>query len=213
MRALGAGDIPPIEAFGRADVVTFRYYVGRLRFLDEEYELAEESLASALASAPASAPANQERILVYLVPARMLRGVRPSAALLGAFPRISALYSGVIAAYSRGDVRAYDAALAAADRTFVGLGVYLALERARAVCIARLFRRVWMAQERQTRLRLELFWRALTFVGAGVDRSEAEWCLATLIARGLVKGYIAHERQMVVLSASDPFPKHGLQSK
>ena len=207
LRALTAGDVPPLDAFGRADVVTFRYYLGRLRFLDEEYAAAEAELARALSATPARATRHQEHILVYLVPARLLSGVRPSRALCAAFPRIGALYGGAVGACARGDLRAYDAALRAADRVLVNLGVYLALERARAVCIAGLFRRVWLASARQTRVRLELFWRALRFVGEDAAPSDAEWYLATLIARGHVRGYIAHERQVVVLSASDPFPK------
>ncbi|WFD36251.1 COP9 signalosome (CSN) subunit [Malassezia cuniculi] len=141
LRALSAGDIPPLEAFGRGDVVTYRYYLGRLRFLDEDYDAAESELARALAESPASAPRNQERILIYLVPMRLLRGIRPSAELLRRFPQTHALYGDIVEAYSRGDARAYDAALRASDRTFVRLGLYLALERARAVCISRLFRR------------------------------------------------------------------------
>lgn len=206
LRALSAGDVPPLDAFPRADGVTFRYYLGRLRFLDEEYAAADDELTRALHATPARAARNQERILVYLVPARLLRGVRPSRALFAAFPRLGALYAGVVAACARGDVRAYDAALRAADRVLVRLGVYLALERARAVCIAALFRRVWLVSARPTRMRLELFWRALRLVGEDAAPRDAEWYLATLIARGHVRGYIAHERQVVVLSASDPFP-------
>lgn len=37
LRALGAGDLPPLEAFPKAHVVTFRYYVGRLALLEEDY--------------------------------------------------------------------------------------------------------------------------------------------------------------------------------
>lgn len=37
LRALGAGDLPPLEAFPKAHVVTFHYYVGRLALLEEDY--------------------------------------------------------------------------------------------------------------------------------------------------------------------------------
>jgi len=51
---------------------------------------------------------------------------------------------------------------------------------------------------------------ALQWLDGASDASGAEWLVATQIARGRIKGYIAHERQMVVLSASDPFPHAAL---
>ncbi|WFD03756.1 COP9 signalosome (CSN) subunit [Malassezia obtusa] len=209
LRALGAAELPPLEAYPRAERVTFDYYVGRLAFLDEDYTTAETRLAAALGAAPARATRHIERILVYLIAVRLLRGVRPREACFAAHPRLAALYAPVVAACWAGDVRAYDAALAepARERTLVRLGVYLALERARDVCVTRLGRRVWALAGRGTRLRLALFADALRWLhGGALSAAEAEWALATLIAKGRVKGYIAHERQTLVLSATDPFP-------
>jgi hypothetical protein len=33
-----------------------------------------------------------------------------------------------------------------------------------------------------------------------------ECMLANMVDKGLIKGYLSHEKQMVVLSAKDPFP-------
>ncbi|WFD30007.1 COP9 signalosome (CSN) subunit [Malassezia sp. CBS 17886] len=208
LRALAAADLPPLDAFPRADMVTYWYYVGRLAFLDEDYERANTELARAYANAPRDAQRQCERILLYWLPVRLLQGVRPSPALLAAYPRLDTLFAPFVNAYRTGDVRAYDAALEdpAAERALVRLGVFLALERAREGCVARLFRRVWLVSGKSTRLRLDRFWAALCWRGEGIDREDAEWSLATLIAKGRMRGYIAHERQVLVLSAADPFP-------
>lgn len=208
LRALAAADLPPIEAYPRADRVTFAYYVGRLAFLDEEYTKAELELGYALAELPHHATSQGERILLYLVAVRMLRGVRPTRQLLHRYPRVDALYAPLLAAYWTGDLRTYDAALAdpAMERALVRLGLYLALERARDICLARLVRLVWVHSQRATRLRFALFTDALHWLQVPVDPEETEWMLATLIAKGRMKGYLAHERQTLVLSAHQPFP-------
>ncbi|KAL8881409.1 MAG: hypothetical protein Q9192_007802 [Flavoplaca navasiana] len=39
--------MPPMSHFPKAHIVTFRYYVGVIHFLDEEYHKAEENLTAA----------------------------------------------------------------------------------------------------------------------------------------------------------------------
>lgn len=210
VRALGAGDLPPLSAFPRAQMVTFRYYMGRLALLDEDYGRAEAELSSALAYTPRRAAKQLERILVYLTPVRVLQAQHPT--FLASYPRLEATYGPLIQACERGDVRAFDAALneTRREQSLIRLGVYLAWEHARDVCITRLIRRVWRQEGSSTRTRLAPIASALQWLDGASDASGAEWLVATQIARGRIKGYIAHERQMVVLSASDPFPHAAL---
>lgn len=227
LRALGAGDLPPLEAFPKAHVVTFRYYVGRLALLEEDYgrvrardlprrkRSCRRRSRSRRARAPPTSSTSRDshrRILVYLIPIRLLQGQQLAPAWLAEFPRVAQLYAPFLRACQRGDVRAYDEALrdSAVERALVHLGVYLAMERARDVCVTRLLRRVWALSGRGTRQRLAPMAAALQWLGAADDADGAEWLVATQMARGRVKGYIAHERQMLVLSASEPFPHASL---
>lgn len=173
---------------------------------------AEAELSQALALAPRSSTRHVERVLLYLVPLRLLQGQRPASWWLAEYPRLEALYAPFLGACRRGDVRAFDDALrdSTVERTLVRLGVYLAMERARDVCVTRLLRRVWTYSGRGTRLRLAPMAAALQWLGAADDADGAEWLVATQMARGRIKGYIAHERQMLVLSANDPFPRASL---
>jgi hypothetical protein len=41
---------------------------------------------------------------------------------------------------------------------------------------------------------------------SSVNVDELECLLANLIDKGYMKGYLAHEKQFVVLSKADPFP-------
>lgn len=64
----------------------------------------------------------------------------------------------------------------------------------------------------QTKLPMQLFCQGMNvLLKDGAEDEEfqpldTECVLANLIDRGLIKGYLSHEKQMVVLSAKDPFP-------
>jgi len=52
-----------------------------------------------------------------------------------------------------------------------------------------------------------MFTAAVRVVGMDVDIEEVECYVANMIYRGLIKGYISHEKQTVVLAANDAFPR------
>lgn len=75
----------PVESRGihqngtMGEMVTYRYYVGRLNMFEDQYELAEENFDYALKHCHRSAVGNKKRILNYLVPVKLLRGRLPTS--------------------------------------------------------------------------------------------------------------------------------------
>lgn len=63
-----------------SDMVTYRYYVGRLNMFEDQYEAAEENLEYALVHCHKDAIANKKRILRYLLPVKLYRGHLPTTA-------------------------------------------------------------------------------------------------------------------------------------
>ena len=61
------------------EMVTYRYYVGRLNMFEDQYDLAEQNFDYALKHCHRSAVANKKRILNYLVPVKLLRGRLPTS--------------------------------------------------------------------------------------------------------------------------------------
>ena len=112
-----------------------------------------------------------------------MHGCLPGEVIYAEFPKLGALYGRFTTAFQMGDVRSYDRALVHTqiERTLILKGVYIAMERAREGCLRTLFRRVWLAQGRTTRLPLQLLHSAITWVGLDVAIEEAEWYAATLI--------------------------------
>jgi len=178
-----------------------------LGFLNEDFAKAEQELTNAFYNCYTKAHSNQERILAYLIPLRILRGHLPSRELLDRFPVLDDLFAPFISAIRTGDIRAYDSALDRSERRLVDLNLWLTLERARELCIRGLFRRVWAASQKGTRIPLSLFHTSLQIAGMDVSQEEAECYVANMVYKGFMRGYISHEKQMVVLANTNAFPK------
>ena len=61
--------------------------------------------------------------------------------------------------------------------------------------------------DRSTRISLHMFHCAVRLVGIRVEVEEVECFIANMIYKGLIRGYISHERQMVVLASNGAFPR------
>lgn len=164
-------------------------------------------------------------ILTYLIPLRLCRGVLPSETLFTRFPRLGELYSAFVAAIKAGDLRAYDDALAWAERRLTDMGTYLTVEKAREICVRELLRKVyvlslssilfptrclpdlrWLVHEKSLRVPISLFHAGFIVAGQNMEAVEAECMVANMIHKGYIRGYISHEKQMVVLAKTAAFP-------
>jgi len=208
LRALEANsDTPPLSAYPRAHQVTHRYYIGAISFLNEDFEKAEQELTLAFYNCHVDAQANRQRILSYLIPLRILRGHLPSQELLDRFPDLNEVYGPFVGAIRKADIKAYDVALYKWEKKLLELNVWLVFERARELVMRGLFRRVWVVSDKSTRIPIHTFHCAVRVVGMRVDVEEVECFVANMIFKGLIKGYISHERQIVVLAQNGAFPR------
>ncbi|KAL0577463.1 COP9 signalosome (CSN) subunit [Marasmius crinis-equi] len=185
---------------------------------------AEEEFTKAFYQCHIQAQANQERILTYLLPLRLLKGHLPSQDLLDRFPHVRELFSPFVAAIRAGDLTAYDRALDKSGKKLLELNLWMTLEKGREICLRGLFRKVsvlelfrlspllteshsWLASEKGSRIPISMFHAALRVSGVDVESEEAECFLANQIYKGFIRGYISHEKQMVVLANTNAFPK------
>ncbi|KAK9893328.1 hypothetical protein P389DRAFT_22429 [Cystobasidium minutum MCA 4210] len=199
-------DLPPLDTFPRAHQVTYRYYIGVFAFLNEKYSDAERELEFAFNNCHRLAYRNQQRILSYLIPVKLLRGVLPSQRLFNNYPQLATLYAPLVHAYRIGDLKGYDDALAGTRAALISRGTFLIVERAREGCLRTLFKQVWLCSGKGSRLLVSTVQAALNHVNVNIDSDEVECLLANLIHKGHLRGYISHERQTVVLAKEKPFP-------
>lgn len=215
------GDMPPLESFPKSHRVTFKYYEGVLFFLEENYLEAEKHLSEAWDLCLTQQKSNLERILTYLIPCRLLTShVLPTPAFLEPFPRLQKLLLPLVKCVRQGDLRGFDQALLDGEEFFVRRRIYLTLERSRDIALRNLLRKVFVAggfdepkeagaaPVRRTRVPVAEFQAAISMSsGSGVvDVDEVECLLANMIYKDLMKGYIARERGIVVLSKKGAFP-------
>ncbi|KAK4692751.1 COP9 signalosome complex subunit 12, partial [Lecanoromycetidae sp. Uapishka_2] len=229
LRAISASkmDMPDLDAFPRSHIVTFKYYVGVIQFLEEDYVTAEENLTSAWHICHRSASRNIELILIYLIPTLLLTKQRlPSSRLLSPYPRLARLFTPLVSAIRSGSLSAFDAALAEGEAEFVKRRIYLTLERGRDICLRNLLRKVFLAAgvdeegKRRTRIKVDEFSAAIR-VGERIgeddmtdreklENEEVECLVANMIYKNLMKGYISRAHGTVVLSKNGAFPGTGI---
>jgi len=65
----------------------------------------------------------------------------------------------------------------------------------------------WVASGKSSRIPIAMFHTALAISGIDVSEEEAECLVANMIYRNFMKGYISHEKQMVVLATTNAFPR------
>ncbi|KAF9930062.1 COP9 signalosome (CSN) subunit [Linnemannia zychae] len=206
LRAVKAADLPELEQYPMAHQVTIRYYTGVLSFFNEDFKKAESDLQFAFDHIHSKFQRNRRLVLHYLIPTRMLHGSLPSHGLLEEFPELSALYLPLASAIKTGNVQLFDEALSAGGSRLIGLGTYLTVERSRGVAVRVLFKKVYTLMDKSNKLNIELFQKALAFVGVDIEEEEVECMLANMIYKGYIRGYLSHEKKVLVLSQKDPFP-------
>ncbi|KAJ7827678.1 hypothetical protein B0H14DRAFT_3466932 [Mycena olivaceomarginata] len=169
---------------------------------------AEQELTLAFYHCHIAAHENQARILAYLIPLRILRGHLPSDELMHRFPILADIFAPFVAAIRTGDIAGFDRALEQREARLIELNLLLTLEKARELCLRGLFRRVWVASAKGTRIPLSMFHCALRISGIkDVELEEAECLVANMVYKGFMRGYISHEKQVVVLAAMNAFPR------
>jgi hypothetical protein len=85
--------------------------------------------------------------------------------------------------------------------------LFLLLEKISGFVMQRLVKRVYTLSGLSTRLSFSSIQSAFQLsLEEGVDLAQIECWLCVLISQGLLKGYLAHDQAMLVLSKQQPFP-------
>jgi len=209
---------PPLESFSTPRRIVYSYYAGRSAVLENEPAQAVVMLEFAWnAVGPNRSRRNRARILEYLIPARLALGFRPSKSKLREIAQYSPLLASCVARIGNGQVKQFVDLLAANQAHFCRFGTYSMLSRCRMLAARNLLRicvqmhREEVAQAEKNKFPLSKFypavakWDDFDELDDLVDHTK---CLVVnLIASGLVKGYLAFEREILVVSATDAFPK------
>lgn len=194
------------EQFYTSHKVTYAYYVGRKAMFDANYTLATNQLNYALEHCHAFAHGNKRRILICLIPVRMLLGQFPTSFLLHKY-RLSQ-FAEIGIAVRAGNLKLLKDSIIRNQEAFVTWGVFLILEKLRLITYRNLFRKVHAIMGMPTQLKLSVLQTALRLSEEENDLDEVECITANLIDKKFIRGYINHQSRVIVLAASDAFPPY-----
>lgn len=235
--------LPSLKNYPKSHAVTYLYHTGVLQLIQGDYTKAVVELTQAIELCPANpqqATQQKEAILLYLIPAQLLTSRKtPSNSLWPRFSRLECLYRPLITSLMSGNIKQFDADLLVRRRTFIKKHIFVPMSKIRVLVFTRLFRQVYVAQDRSNRIATPTFSRALMFAldlqplqhkeeeekeekteKAGgnsqfpedASGEQVECYLTNMIYTGQMKGYISRPHQMLVLSNKEAFPKvHGKQ--
>ncbi|KAJ2558386.1 COP9 signalosome (CSN) subunit [Coemansia sp. RSA 1933] len=207
IRAIKTSELPALDRFPMGDQVTFRFHRGMLAFRGEKYSLAKDDMLFALEHCHRDAFRNKTRILVHLAPIMMMEGLMPHSRLFRRYPPIKTLYSDLAKAAKSGNLGLFDTLLREKEQQLAAIGTYAATEQVRKVAVRQLLYKVYLIANKSSRISFEQF--RVGFAAAGIpiaDLAEVECILADMIFGGYVKGYLAHDHGLAVLSKQVPFP-------
>lgn len=198
------------EKGSMAEMVTYKYYIGRLSMFEDDHARAETNLEYALEHCHKDATNNKKRILKYLVPVKLYRGKLPTAHLLNKYGLEE--FKPLVEGMRKGDLRTFQDGLVQYQDRFIRQGTYLLLEKCKTVVYRNLFKRVWKIIGSH-QIKLEHITKAFKWLGMPIDLDEMECILANLIFKRYIKGYLSHAMRTLVLSKRDPFPTSAVISK
>ncbi|KAG2386280.1 hypothetical protein C9374_002726 [Naegleria lovaniensis] len=188
-----------------SELVTFRFFSARVAILQSKFVKAKEDLEYALTYCHEDYTKNKKMIIRYLASVNLMLGKYPTQTLCEKYDLME--FMELSKACRTGDLRTYRRCLAENMNFFINDGTYLILEKIKVVVYRNLLRRVYCYKEKSARIPIPTFLAALKFVEDDpMDLDEAECILSNLIFSGFVRGYISHDKQILVVAKQNPFP-------
>lgn len=210
-RTVNAPGFIDFEAsFPVAHRVTYKYFVGRLHLYEDQYDEAIECLTYAVERIPPEFEANKRLVLLYLIPAKILRGSLPSSETLARYNM--KWFVDIAAAMKTGDLSLFTSAVVTHQSFFIRKGLYLAVEKMRSLVYRSLCQKLYQAlvylrKQDPHKIKLTEYQRSLNLCCSPASENEVECILANLIYNGFIKGYLSHKVGFLVLSTKSPFPR------
>ncbi|ORY74803.1 hypothetical protein BCR37DRAFT_194825 [Protomyces lactucae-debilis] len=194
--------------YSRADRVAYRYYLGRYHLSQQQFRRSRAHLDWAFRHCSMKHEHNRRLILVYLTVASLPLGLFPGAALLQACS-LEPVFGPLVRALIKGDYGGFHRHLREQQQVFDGYGITLFLEsRCDMVLYRSLLRRTVLltltgtTAQKTPHVQLATLQRAIQFATADElpwDLDDTEHLCVSLIDLGFVKGYVHHERKLLVL--------------
>eukprot|EP01117_Protostelium_nocturnum_P019742 TRINITY_DN8632_c0_g1_i1.p1 TRINITY_DN8632_c0_g1~~TRINITY_DN8632_c0_g1_i1.p1 ORF type:complete len:423 (+),score=75.94 TRINITY_DN8632_c0_g1_i1:76-1344(+) len=190
--------------FPIGQVVTYKFYTGRLKMFNSQFKGAEEDLDFAFKRCSKLSLKNKKLILMYLIPVKILLGKMPTESLLDKYGFTQ--FQELVKAIQVGNLKSFSETLDKYQDFFIQKGTFLILEKSKILAYRSLFKRI-VEVANNTKIPLSYFEKAFLVMGYQIEMEEIECILANLIFTNYMKGYISHSSKVIVVSKNNPFPQ------
>jgi hypothetical protein len=143
---------------------------------------------------------NQKRILIYLIPILIYRGVLPDIKVLSKHRTLQKIYGPLLNAIYEADISKYNKLLDQHQDKLSKMHVLLMFERLRLMCLRNLCKKVYINLDKPKRLTFEQIHIALNCAGFECDEDEAVGVFSTMISKKYALGYVAYTHNLVMIS-------------
>eukprot|EP01133_Synstelium_polycarpum_P015599 gene15599-18533_t len=205
IKAIESPGFPALDSYPLSQLITYRFFVGRLAAFDGNFKKAQEDLQFAFNKCPSNVAKNKRLILLYLIPMQLAQRRFPKKQLLLQYNLPQ--FIGIVEGMKTGDMKQFNQCLTTHQNYFISKGIYLILEKLKNIVYRNLFKKIYLIQN-QSKIPIQNFVTALKWADNDtVDVDEAECIISNLIYNGFIKGYISH-KVALVLSPNNPFPNN-----
>ncbi|EPY53763.1 nuclear pore associated protein Thp1-Sac3 complex subunit [Schizosaccharomyces cryophilus OY26] len=196
-----------------AEIVTFRYYLGRCHLFQHKIHQAETHLKSAFLSCPDEYYKQKRLILIYLTTCGLILGKSPRLQYLEKYSLIP-MFQSLIVSMKKGDIHSFHLSLEDVSRRnwFIKHGIFLTLhDRCEIVIWRNLFRKVFFMTfqnaQKTPHVNGQFLLEAalLSTQDQTFDIDDVECICVSLIDQGYIKGYMIHSSATLVLKKDTSF--------
>eukprot|EP00210_Caulerpa_lentillifera_P000765 g740.t1 len=202
----------PFEEFPVSDRATWKYFNGLIALERFKFRDAEECLSYALEHQNKSATCNIRKIMILLIPLRLMFNERPKMETLERFGL--AFFAPLVSAVSRGDIGEFRSFMEIHEVSLTALRIWPIVQKLSMVIYRNILQRCYKYQTHQElgpqahHMDLGIFEAGLRISGLdSITIDDATSLARTLIQKDYVCGYIATKRRLLVLSKNEPFPR------
>ncbi|ESO10814.1 hypothetical protein HELRODRAFT_185280 [Helobdella robusta] len=195
---------PLKDRFSVAQMVAYRYHVGRKAIFDSDYKTAEDYLTYAFQKCHKRSKKNKKLILIYLLPVKMLLGHMPKMSLLQKYNLMQ--FAVLSKAVIQGNLKLLTESLKSNEGYFIRSGIYLILEKLKIITYRNLIKKVALLMKVH-QLPISAFTAAFKWMGEDeMDDEEMQCIIANLIYEDRIKGYLSYQHKKLVVSKQNAFP-------
>lgn len=207
LKALQACELPSVDRFPRTHTVIFNFFLGRYHFGREEFEQAEACFAFCYDRLdPLNHLKQINLIMHFMIPIKLILHLqRPTPELISMLsdPQSRLFYSDLCKFISTGDLLNYNQLMELNSKSMLKFGTFAIYERMIIFLLRQRILHIHRLNDNCTRIPLS----CILTSDVGLLAESTACLVANTIAKGLIRGYISEEKQYLVLSAQNPFPK------